>query len=112
MAPKHQCRYCIWCPRQVEGSWEVLREGEWMPVCSACYRARSKQVACTLAEVDTGKRYAFRSKVRATSDRSVGMTKTDSFTLPLFPGVSPDVPGRDRSPEEDCRWRSAKLVKL
>ena len=54
MASKREPRYCVWCPRQVKGSLEVLRHGKWRPVCRTCYRARGNQVARTLTEVDTG----------------------------------------------------------
>jgi hypothetical protein len=85
MARHRERRYCVWCPREVKGLLEVFLDGTWMPVCTVCYLARRNQVARSLAEIDTGKRYAFRWNIGAPSGCGVRASKGEPLALPLFP---------------------------
>ena len=86
MARQRERRYCVWCPREVNGLLEAFLDGTWMPVCSVCYRARRNQVVRSLAEIDSGEGYPFRWKMRAASDSGVRVSKGEPLALPLFPG--------------------------
>ena len=85
MARHRERRYCVWCPREVKGLLEVFLDGTWMPVCTACYRARRNQVARSLAEIESGEGYPFGWKMRAASDCGGRVSKGEPLALPLFP---------------------------
>ena len=58
----------------------------WRPVCTVCHRASRNQAPRTLAGVEAGEGYAFRSKMGAKSGRRVRVLKGEPLALPLFPG--------------------------
>jgi hypothetical protein len=74
--------YCVFCPREVLGSLEVLTGGTWKPCCTACYRARRGDVARSLADIHEGGKLAFRmfpTRPRPGSD--VGTDDTEPYIV-------------------------------